>query len=103
MNFLFSRYSDMRSIEDKSVQKLAEEKVKKRLEMESRFNSKTSFLIIISGVFFGILFTVFEFVLKNYDLGVFMNTMLKAGMFFTLAGSSLTLVGLYYFIKSFRV
>lgn len=103
MNFLFNRYSDMRSIEDKSVQKLAEEKVKKRLEMESRFNSKTSFLIILSGVFFGILFTVFEFVLKNYDLGVFMNTMLKAGMFLTLAGSSLTLVGLYYFIKSFRL
>ncbi len=103
MSFSFNRYSDMRSIEDKSVQKLAEEKVKKRLEMESRFNSKTSFLIILSGVFFGILFTVFEFVLKNYDLGVFMNTILKAGMFFTLVGSSLTLVGLYYFIKSFRV
>lgn len=103
MSFSFNRYSDMRSIEDKSVQKLAEEKVKKRLEMESRFNSKTSFLIMLSGVFFGILFTIFEFVLKNYDLGVFINTMLKAGMFFTLAGSSLTLIGLYYFIKSFRV
>lgn len=103
MNFLFNRYSDMRSIEDKSVLKLAEEKVKKRFEMESRFNSKKSFLIMLSGVFFGILFTMFEFVLRNYDLGVLMNTMLKVGMFFTLAGSLLTLVGLYYFIKSFRI
>lgn len=102
MNFLFNRYSDMRTIEDKSVLKLAEEKVKKRFEMESRFSSKKSLLIMLSGVFFGVIFTVFEFVLKNYDLGVIMNTILKAGMFFTLAGSLLTLVGLYYFIKSFR-
>lgn len=103
MNFWFNGNSDIRSIEDKSVRQMAEEKVKKRIAMESKFSTKKSLLIMLSGVFFGIIFTVFEYVLKNFNFSVFFNILIKAGMFIALVGSLLAVVGLYYFIKSLRI
>lgn len=101
MNFWFNGNSDIRSMEDKSVRQLAEEKVKNRIAMEYKFSTKKSLLIMLSGIFFGIIFTGLEYVLKNYDLGAVINTVIKAGMFLSLAGSLLAVVGLYHFIKSF--
>lgn len=101
MNFWFNGNSDIRSMEDKSVRQMAEEKVKKRIAMESKFSTMKSLLIMLSGVSFGVVFTGLEYVIKNYDLGVILNTVVKAGMFLSLAGSLLVVVGLYHFIKSF--
>ncbi|MBE0451239.1 MAG: hypothetical protein IBX70_10375 [Clostridia bacterium] len=102
MNFWFNGNSDIRSMEDKSVRQLAEDKMKKRIAMESEIGFKKSVLMMLSGVFFGIIFSVFEYILKNIDLGVVLNSLLKVGMFLTLAGSLLFIFGMYYFIKSFR-
>jgi uncharacterized membrane protein YidH (DUF202 family) len=102
LNFWFNGTSDIRSMEDKSVRQMAEDKMKKRIAMESEIGFKKSVLMMLSGVVFGIIFTLFEYVLKNNDLGVVINSLLKVGMFLTLVGSLLLVAGMYHFIKSFR-
>lgn len=101
---MFGRYNSVdkiRQLEDKNLQRLETEQLRKRAAMEPTHTTKQSVMMILKGIFFAITLTAFEYTLKNLEISEFLRIVLQVGFFGSLVGITYIPYGLYNLIKSF--
>ncbi|MCC5911069.1 MAG: hypothetical protein JJT76_11600 [Clostridiaceae bacterium] len=101
MKFLRSR--DVRNLEEKNMMEAQHQRIQKRLSLEGGLSVKESLIMMLKGIFFGVILTAFEYAIKNPEVEGTLGIIFRIGFFVSAIGVLQFPYGLYNFIKGVKL